>query len=94
MADLDRKDAKELIPAAVKGEYKKPWSFAENSGLTFAQRGTALHTVLEHIVLKNDYSKEDLIDVIKMLNKANILSDAEAESIKPDKILKFLESEI
>ena len=66
----------------------------EYRGLSAAQKGTAVHTLLEHIDFNINYDLEKIKKHIEQLVKINILSTQEAKSINTEKILKFLSSDI
>ena len=73
---------------------KTPEFLKEYTGLTPAQRGTAVHTLMEHLDFNNQYDIIGLNKFIDKLVKSNILTRQEADSINKDKIMKFLSSEI
>lgn len=60
--------------------------------LTAAQRGTAYHTVFEHLVFKADADKEFIKAQLDMLKEKNILSEDEYKCINAQKFVEFLQS--
>jgi ATP-dependent helicase/nuclease subunit A len=60
-----------------------------------AERGTAFHKVMEHIPFTAEgKSAPELADFIGELRKRNILTQAEAEAVIPEKIAAFFRSNI
>jgi len=92
ISEIKRKayDEEEYIPKNL----PSPHFIKEYIGLTSAQKGTAMHTIMEHIDLKNNYNKTSLNNYIHELVNKNILSKQEEDSINIQKILTFLNSEI
>jgi len=66
----------------------------EYIGLSAAQKGTAVHTLMEHIDFKKDYDLIALKNYTGSLVEKNILSRQEGDSINIKKILSFLSSDI
>lgn len=60
--------------------------------LTAAQRGTAYHTVFEHLILKADANEEFIKSQLDTLREKNILSEEEYKCINAKKIVEFLQS--
>lgn len=60
--------------------------------LTYAQKGTVMHTVMEHLDFKKGYDRNALDLFIKDLVSKGILSEKEAESVNREKVLRFLKS--
>jgi ATP-dependent helicase/nuclease subunit A len=74
----------------------KPPAFMQEDKKTLygAERGTAYHTVFEH--LKPDYeaSLEDVTRQIEKLYERRLLSTSEFNSVKPEKFIAYLQSEL
>ena len=64
------------------------------NGLTGAQIGTAMHTVLEECDLRREYDKESLEDLISALVQKGRLTAAEAKAIRRRELLQFFSSEL
>lgn len=60
--------------------------------LTAAQRGTAYHTVFEHLILKADADEEFIKSQLDTLREKNILSEEEYKCINAKKFVEFLQS--
>ena len=87
-------------PAVIKSfdpdkEYALPAFMGRDSSLTSAEKGTAYHTVMEHIPFTEDGKTPLEIAVfIESLRNRNILTDAEASAVDPSRISAFFASEI
>jgi len=92
ISEIKRKmyEDEEYIPTTL----PSPNFTKEYTGLSAAQKGTAVHIVLEHIDFNINYNLQKVKKHIEKLVKMNLLSKQEAESINTEKILKFLSSEI
>ncbi len=62
--------------------------------LSAAKKGTAVHTVMEHIDFKADIDKKYIEQKIAELVAKNVLTDDEGRSINPYKILNFFKNPI
>ncbi|AWC30782.1 helicase-exonuclease AddAB subunit AddA [Bacillus cytotoxicus] len=68
--------------------------FMEKKGLTYAERGTAVHAVMQHVDLKQSITIESIQEQIaKMVNK-EILTFEQAEEISVERIVAFFESHL
>ena len=92
ISEIKRKIYEEeiYIPATLPA----PGFIKEYNGLNSAQKGTAVHTLMEHIDFGINYDAESLGNYIQRLVKMNVLSNQEADSINIQKILMFLSSDI
>ncbi|MCM1988482.1 helicase-exonuclease AddAB subunit AddA [Oceanirhabdus seepicola] len=82
---------KERVMPSLK---KRPLFMEEKKGLTPAEKGTAMHNVVQYI----DFSRTESIDEIKsqineMINK-ELITFEEGNSVNPKKILNLVKSEI
>ena len=66
----------------------------ETKGLTGAQIGTAMHTVLEECDLRKEYDRESLEELIVGLVKWGRLTEEEGQSIRRRELLQFFRSEL
>jgi len=82
-------DQKALAPS-----FHRPRFVAERSGLTPAQRGTALHTVMQNIQLDRTNSVESIQAELHRLAGAAYLSEQEAASVPTERIYSFFSSSI
>ena len=73
---------------------KKPKFMSSKSIIGGAQRGTAVHYVMQKYIPTDNYSINEITDFIKYLVENEELSQAEANSFNPEIILEFYNSEI
>ncbi len=73
---------------------RKPLFLEEEKVLTSAERGTAVHTLMQHIDLKKEINIDNVNIRIQQLVKNEILSPEQGKAINASKILKFFSSEI
>ena len=64
----------------------------ETKGLTGAQIGTAMHTVLEECDLRREYEKDSLESLISELVNKGRLTEEEAKAVRRREILQFFRS--
>ncbi|MDO5441512.1 MAG: 3'-5' exonuclease, partial [Bacillota bacterium] len=75
----------EVPEFAMRGDHK----------LSATEKGTAYHTVMEHIPFEESYNNIDAIkNLIADLNAKHILSDAESKCVDPKRIKAFFETDI
>ena len=79
-----------------KSEFRKPEFIKENKDekLTSAQKGTITHLCLQKLDTRKEYNLEEIQNFITELQNTNILTEKEAKSINPFKILEFTKSQI
>jgi ATP-dependent helicase/nuclease subunit A len=68
--------------------------FLQAKKLTSAEKGTAMHTVMQHIPLKTDVTAASLLELCSSLITREILTEKEASSININGLLSFFESEV
>ncbi|MGM0874546.1 MAG: helicase-exonuclease AddAB subunit AddA [Bacillota bacterium] len=73
--------------------YNRP-SFMQSKSISAAERGTAMHTVMQHIKLSGSVTKKDVIAKIQELVGKEILSPELAEVINIEQIVEFFTSPI
>ena len=66
--------------------------FASVDSLSPAEKGMAMHTLMEHIDIKATVTQDDINALIDNLVARNLLSDKEARSINVSKVYKFISS--
>jgi ATP-dependent helicase/nuclease subunit A len=66
--------------------------FASSDSLSPAEKGMAMHTLMEHIDIKVTVTQADIGALIDSLITRNLLSDKEARSINLSKVHKFVSS--
>lgn len=89
-------DGEERIEnAPVFRKRRLPAFLGTEKRLSAAQRGTAYHSVMEHIPFDaGNKSEDDIARFIDGLVERNILSPAEADAVAPERISAFFRSEI
>lgn len=68
--------------------------FMEQRGLSPAERGTAYHTVMQHIPLENAVDDTILEETLTRLTRNAILSEEQSEAVDLDLIAAFFNAEI
>ncbi|GAU77981.1 helicase-exonuclease AddAB subunit AddA [Fusibacter sp. 3D3] len=90
VSDLKQKDFAFKAPALT----QTPRFLIEKIPLTPAEKGTAMHKVLEKIDFTQTYTDKSLLDFVKQLVESRFLTDQEFEAIEISKIDQFLNSEL
>ena len=67
---------------------KKPMFLEEKKGLSYAEKGTILHFVMQHL----DYSREDIEAQIEEMVARDLLTEQQAKTVDTDRIRRFLKS--
>ena len=76
-------------------DFGSPRFLSDKGGLTGAEKGTAYHTVMEHIPFSSGAkSREDISLFIDSLVRRNILTEPEALAVNPDEVAAFFTSQI
>ena len=78
----------------TKNSFKMPSFLESKEDLTYAEKGTALHTVMQYLNLNIHETENDIYDLIESLKTKNLLSYKEAESIDINKVLNFINSDL
>jgi len=68
--------------------------FASSGSLSPAEKGMAMHTLMEHIDIKATVTQDDVTTLIENLLTRNLLSEKEARSINVNKVYKFVSSSL
>lgn len=77
---------------ALATSFRRPRFATETSGLTPAQRGTALHTVMQNIYLARTDSQEQISEELSRLTASSYLTHQEAESVHVEQVHAFFSS--
>ncbi|MBU3197331.1 helicase-exonuclease AddAB subunit AddA [Clostridium algidicarnis] len=99
VSDLKKQYYDEEINNNVSSIYKtetlkKPKFLQEDKGLSASEKGTAMHSVMQHIDLDKTLNIQDIKTQLNYLAIKEFLTKEEIESVKPHKILKFFESDL
>ena len=62
--------------------------------LTGAEKGTAMHTVMEHLDIKSVETREAIVNLVEFLRQGNLLNQKQADSINIDKIFSLVSSNL
>lgn len=93
----EQKDAysdERILPKFSRPIATRPRFMQKQKELTPAEKGTALHTVMQHLPLKKPLTKAEVEEFVSKLVTEEKLTDAEAESISTEAVVQFLQSEI
>ena len=66
--------------------------FISSDTLSSAEKGAAMHTLMEHIDIKTTFTKDDIKTLIDSLVARNLMSEKEACSINIEKVFRFVSS--
>lgn len=72
--------------------FERPRFAAEKLGLTPAQKGTALHLVMQYIDFSCCGTKEEIGGEIAMLVEEKFITPQQGEAVEPEKIWRFFDS--
>lgn len=83
------------IPKEREATFNVPSFMQDGRKLSGAEKGTAYHSVMEHIPFTADGKDADSVAAfIEDLRVRHILTDSEASAVEPERISKFFESDI
>ena len=99
VSDLKKKNYEELEELDSEDLFKekieiKPKFLQEEKGITAAERGTAMHFVMQKLDLTRVSTINEIKDQLKELVDRELLSNEEFKSIRPNKILNFFKSNL
>ncbi|HEY8889950.1 MAG TPA: helicase-exonuclease AddAB subunit AddA [Clostridium sp.] len=72
----------------------KPKFLEEIKGLTAAEKGTAMHSVLQRLDLTKVSSKSEIESQIEMLVQKQLISKEEGKVVRVDKLIKFFKTNL
>ena len=87
-------DIKRLFGNSVSELVKRPVFLSETSALTATERGTAVHYIMQKFIPDNDVDYEKVVSFINQLVSNDELAQQEADSVNPQMIVDFYQSEI
>ncbi|WP_040981917.1 helicase-exonuclease AddAB subunit AddA [Oceanobacillus jeddahense] len=95
---LEQKDTysdERMVPkSSMRPITRRPRFMQAEKKLTPAEKGTALHTVMQHLPFTAPLTKEEVEEFIEKLVQEEKMTAAEADSISSSDIVAFLESAI
>ncbi|GIO25716.1 helicase-exonuclease AddAB subunit AddA [Ornithinibacillus bavariensis] len=73
---------------------RKPLFLQKEKSLSAAEKGTAMHTVMQHLPFKRKMSEEEVFEFVEKLVEREILRRPEADGIDVKAIVEFFDTEI
>ena len=89
-----------LAPNQATGDTRRRFTYArpnfvtDKTGLTSAERGTALHLALQYLDYKKCGSADGVSDELLRLSKKGLLTEEQAAVVETQKLMRFFESDI
>lgn len=90
----DEYSATQLVQPFKTPIVKKPLFMQKEKTLSAAEKGTAMHTVMQHIPFRQKMQRDEILEFIESLVEREILRRQEADSIDVKAIEKFFDTEI
>ncbi|MFC0274562.1 helicase-exonuclease AddAB subunit AddA [Metabacillus herbersteinensis] len=90
----DEYSAHELVSGKKRSFVHNRPTFMQKKSLSPAEKGTAMHAVMQHIDLTEPVSEQTVMKKVSELVKKEILTTEQADSIKIDRVLNFFQSSI
>ncbi|QDP39754.1 helicase-exonuclease AddAB subunit AddA [Radiobacillus deserti] len=84
----------QLIEAYKTPIVKRPRFMQKQKSLTASEKGSALHTVMQHLPLTKVWTAAEINEMVVSYVTKEILTEEEAETINAQDIITFLESEL
>ncbi|UOO36815.1 helicase-exonuclease AddAB subunit AddA [Oscillospiraceae bacterium CM] len=92
--DFEAADEAESLPVIGQSPSPRPAFLMENTGLTAAERGIALHLAMQFIDFSRCSSIASVSDELKRLTDMAFLTPKQANAVSPQKILTFFQSQL
>ena len=92
--DLDQEAAQETPPPPARPKFGRPRFAAEQLGLTGAQKGTALHLVMQYIDFAKCGDARGIAAEIDRLVAGAFITPQQAQAVEPEKLLDFFTSSL
>ena len=94
--NLNIEEEENNISSTLSSQFKKPkfLNETEEEKISPAQRGTLIHLCMQNLNLSENYDIEKVKKLINRLREKEIITNIEAQSINPYKILEFTKTEI
>ena len=94
--NLNIEEEENNISSTSSSQFKKPkfLNETEEEKISPAQRGTLIHLCMQNLNLSENYDIEKVKKLINRLREKEIITNIEAQSINPYKILEFTKTEI
>jgi ATP-dependent helicase/nuclease subunit A len=85
-------NAEKVISAATETVFRRPRFTMEEKGLTSAERGTALHLVMQYIDFQRCGDLEGIASEIRRLGEARMITPEQRDAVRTEPIHRFLQS--
>ncbi|WP_043933115.1 helicase-exonuclease AddAB subunit AddA [Bacillus sp. EB01] len=89
----DEQSGTEILRKTRKTILDRP-RFMQEKSLSPAERGTALHSVMQHVNLAEPITDESVRELVKRMVSEEFLTEEQAEVIDPQLVVRFFETEI
>lgn len=90
--ELDSETAQEAPPAPAVSHFDRPRFAAEQLGLTPAQKGTALHLVMQYIDFGRCGTLPEITEELTRLTEEEFITPQQAEAVEAERIFHFFSS--
>ncbi|WP_042149097.1 helicase-exonuclease AddAB subunit AddA [Paucisalibacillus sp. EB02] len=90
----DEYSATQLVQPFKTPIVKKPVFMQKEKTLSAAEKGTAMHTVMQHIPFRRKMEREEILEFVESLVEREILRRQEADSVDIKAVEKFFDTEI
>ena len=90
----DESSGTQLIKTQFQAIYDRPKFMREKSELSPAERGTAMHIVMQNMPLEDQPTLLDVEFTLEELLRKEILTPEQVEAISSEQIVQFFDSEI
>jgi ATP-dependent helicase/nuclease subunit A len=88
-------DNEQNVASMYRTQYvSKPTFLQEEKGLSSAERGTAVHNVMQRLDLHRVSTKEEIEEQITYMIAKEFITEEQAEAVKAYRILRFFNSEL
>lgn len=71
------------------GMSKQPRFMQQDRGLTAAEKGTAMHTVMQHVKLQQIPEKADIVELLESLKIRELLTPEQVKAVDPNQVVQF-----
>lgn len=89
----DKASATDMIRMRSTQIFKQP-KFLEKKGISPAERGTAMHTVMQHVPLNKLPTKTTIAKLLEQLVYKEIMTEEQKNAVNVEQIIQFFQSEL
>ena len=89
----DEASSTELVRSFEKPIYLRP-RFMQEKKLSPAERGTVMHSVMQHISLRDEPTKDSIRQLLQEMERKELLTPEQIASIDPYDIIRFFDTDI